>query len=114
MMYSWLTRCDGLKYDLLCFGESFAQGFDALTWQPERDVEIALLKNNSHIQKLAETAHACQTGIGFGYIEFEEKCFFSSYMVISNQGKQLINFRRVSPGWKESVSDPDIYLEGNA
>lgn len=113
-MSSWLTRCAGLRYDLLCFGESFAQGFDALTWQPDRDVEIALMQNNSHIQKLAETAHACQTGIGFGYLERDEKYFYSSYMVISNQGNQLVNFRRVSPGWKERVSDPGIYQEGNA
>ena len=36
-----MEACKG-KVDLLCFGESFLQGFDSLSWDYERDKHIAL------------------------------------------------------------------------
>lgn len=111
-MARWLSNLAHHRYDLLCFGESFAHGFEALSWQQEQDIKIALAQDDKRIQKLAKTAREYETGIGFGYIEREGQFLFSSYMVISSQGDLLFNFRRVSPGWKESIADSEFYLEG--
>ena len=32
--------------DLLCFGESFLQGFDALSWEYEKDKEISISRDS--------------------------------------------------------------------
>ncbi len=35
-------QCSAKKADILCFGEAFLQGFDALCWDYETDKAIAL------------------------------------------------------------------------
>ena len=112
-MTKWLKKCEGQGYDLLCFGESFAHGFEALTWEHEKDLEIAIAKSDHRIERLQRQAKRSKTGIAFGYIEKVEDQLFSSYLVISGEGEALANFRRVSVGWKERIADPDYYLEGS-
>ena len=112
-MTHWLRKSKGEVYDLICFGESFAQGFDGLSWNYEEDLKIALHKDDQRICRLAQTAREFQTGIAFGYIERDGQNLFSSYLVLSAEGEQLCNFRRLSPGWKEANANPATYLEGN-
>lgn len=112
-MTKWLKQCEGQGYDLLCFGESFAHGFEALTWEHEKDLEIAITQNDPRVEQLRRQAERSKTGIAFGYIEKVEDKLFSSYLVISGEGEVLANFRRVSAGWKEPIADPDFYLEGS-
>ncbi len=111
-MTRWLRKSEGKAYDLLCFGESFAHGFDGLSWNYEEDLKIALHKDDQRICQLAQTARECKTGIAFGYIERDGQNLYSSYLVLSAEGKQLCNFRRLSPGWKEPIANPVTYLEG--
>lgn len=113
-MSRWLSDYSQQGCDLLCFGESFAHGFEALCWQQKHDIRIALTQDDKRIQQLAKVARENETGIGFGYIEREGRKLFSSYMVISSRGDLLFNFRRVSPGWKTSAADSGIYLEGSS
>lgn len=112
-MRSWLHKCAGQGYDLLCFGESFAHSFEALTWDIEQDRHIAIPQNDPAILQLQEDAGKAETGIAFGYIEREGSQLYSSYMVISAKGEQLANFRRLSPGWKEHIANPLRYVEGS-
>ena len=35
------------KADLLCFGETFLQGFDSLSWNYETDKDVAITKDSS-------------------------------------------------------------------
>lgn len=111
-MIKWLKQCEGQGYDLLCFGESFAHGFEALTWEHEKDLEIAITQSDPRIERLRRQAKRSKTGIAFGYIEKVEDKLFSSYLVLSGEGEVLANFRRVSVGWKEPIADHDFYLEG--
>ena len=39
------------KADLLCFGETFLQGFDSLSWNYEIDKSIAITKESVIIKK---------------------------------------------------------------
>ena len=40
------------KVDLLCFGETFLQGFDFLSWNYEIDKDIAITKDSAIMKKL--------------------------------------------------------------
>ncbi len=101
------------KADLVCFGETFLQGFDALSWDYEHDKEIAVTQDSEIIGKLA--AMTCQYGVDlcFGYIEREGEKLYSSCMVIE-QGNILHNYRRISKGWKEYSRTDGHYCEGES
>ncbi|MFZ3070660.1 MAG: carbon-nitrogen hydrolase family protein [Anaerolineaceae bacterium] len=109
----WLNASSHQGFDLLCFGEAFLQGFDGLTWEYMADLQIALEQTDPRILSLSKLAKVHQTGLGFGYIEKEGQTLYSSYLVVSAQGEKVTNFRRISPGWKESITDERYYREGH-
>ena len=99
------------KADLLCFGEAFLQGFDALCWDYDIDKSIALELSSGKIAKLC--VWTVQYGISLiaGYIEKVRDKLYSSCVVISD-GKIVHNYRRISKGWKEYSITDDHYCEG--
>ncbi|MBP7237573.1 MAG: carbon-nitrogen hydrolase family protein [Petrotogaceae bacterium] len=97
---------------LICFGEAFLQGFDGLTWDHEKDSEIALTANDPVIEKIKLAAAQSSVAVSFGYIERSAEVFYSSNIFISDSGKILNNFRRLSPGWKVPYADNLYYKEG--
>ena len=100
------------KVDLLCFGEAFLQGFDALSWDYETDRAIALEQSSETMAQLQRWT--IQHGISLiaGYIEKEREKLYSSCIVISD-GKIIHNYRRISKGWKEYSKTDAHYCEGN-
>jgi len=97
--------------DLICFGESFLQGFEGLTWRYDEDIEIALAQDDPVIIHIKELAKRNNCGISFGFIEKEDHDLFSSNMVIDRHGEIIDVFRRVSIGWKEPIASSK-YKEG--
>ncbi len=97
--------------DLVCFSEAFLQGFDGLTWQWDRDKEIAVTQGSAPVMCLREASLSLKVDVAFGYIERVEDVLYSSYMVIQ-RGEMLHNFRRVSRGWKEYTRTDEHYREG--
>ncbi len=97
--------------DLLCFGESFIQGFEGLTWQYEEDINRAITQDDSIVLQIKEWAKQYNCGISFGFIEKENETIFSSNMVIDRDGNVIDVFRRVSTGWKEPIAG-EFYQEG--
>ena len=98
--------------DLVCFGEAFLQGFNALSWRYEIDKTIALTTSSAefaHIQSLTK-----KTGIDvlFGYNELEDDAIYSSCALIAD-GKIAHNYRRISRGWKEYAKTDEHYKEGS-
>lgn len=102
----------GAACDLLCFGEAFLQGFDALSWNPAQDYDVALRRDHPAIQEIAAKAQARHCAVAFGYLERDGTAIYSSYLVVSADGEVLHNFHRVSPGWKVPGADPKVYREG--
>ncbi|MBI9011512.1 MAG: hypothetical protein JEZ08_04720 [Clostridiales bacterium] len=98
-------------YDLLCFGESFLQGFEGLTWDYKEDIKRAIDVKGPLMDTLKGLTKIYNCGISFGFIEKENHKLFSSNIVINNNGDVVDLFRRVSKGWKESIATKD-YLEG--
>ena len=111
-MEIFARRAKDNEADLICFGETFLQGFDSLCWNYEKDKDIAVKLSSPYIQKLCQLS--CQIGIDFmfGFIEREDDKLYSSYALISN-GQIIHNYRRISKGWKVSRLTDEHYQEGN-
>ena len=105
-------KCAAGKVDLLCFGEAFLQGFDALCWDYEVDKTIALELSSDIITQLQNWTIHYGISLAVGYIEKDGEKLYSSYVVISD-GRIICNYRRISKGWKEYAKTDDHYCEGN-
>lgn len=109
----------GMRYaqgraDLLCFGEAFLQGFDALCWKDAADRRIALDMNSSApIRQLCAWTKQYGLALLTGYIEKAENCLYSSCIVLAD-GAVLHNYRRVSKGWKDCAKTDAHYREGKS
>ncbi len=99
------------QVDLLCFSETFLQGFDALTWSYETDRQVAVAQTDPVIRQLCALTRQYGVDLLFGYVEREEDRLYSSCMVIEN-GTILHNYRRMSTGWKEVSRTDAHYCEG--
>lgn len=97
--------------DLLCFGETFLQGFDALSWVYERDRDIAVSTDSSVMNRLCDLTRRYSVDLLFGYIEKEADALYSSCAVVE-KGALTYNFRRISKGWKEYWHTDEHYKEG--
>ena len=106
-----MRACAG-KADLLCFGEAFLQGFDALSWDYETDREIAVEQSSEPIATLREWTVRYGVSLITGYIERDGDRLYSSCIVLSD-GRIVRNYRRISKGWKESDRTDGHYCEGN-
>ena len=98
-------KCSQGKADLLCFGEAFLQGFDALCWEYEKDRLTAAELSSGIFDRLREWTVQYGMALLIGYIERDQDKLYSSCAVISG-GRIIYNYRRISKGWKEaSVTD---------
>ena len=98
------------KVDLLCFGETFLQGFNSLCWDYDVDKDIALEKESDEIKQLQRWTEQYKVAILTGYVEKEGDALYSSCITIS-EGKIIHNYRRISKGWKEYTITDKHYQE---
>lgn len=99
------------KASLLCFGETFLQGFDSLSWNYETDKDIAITKDSAIMDKLKNLSEKYKIDLGIGYIEREKEKIYSSFVVIE-KGKIIHNYRRITKNWKEYSITDEHYCEG--
>ncbi|BCN30988.1 carbon-nitrogen hydrolase family protein [Anaeromicropila herbilytica] len=100
------------KVNLLCFGETFLQGFDALNWNYENDKHVAISVDSEIMQQLCNMTLRYKVDILFGYIEKCEDSLYSTCAVIES-GKLIHNYRRISKGWKKYWLTDSHYKEGS-
>ena len=99
------------KADLLCFGEAFLQGFDALCWDYDTDKGTALELSSETITRLRDWTVRYGVSLITGYIEKDGEKLYSSCVVLSD-GEIVHNYRRISKGWKEYSITDGHYCEG--
>lgn len=99
------------RVDLLCFGETFLQGFDSLTWEYETDKGMAITQDSPVMQKLCRLTVQYGTDLLLGYVERDGEFLYSSCVVVE-QGKIIHNYRRISKNWKEYDKTDRHYCEG--
>ena len=98
--------------DLVCFGETFLQGFDSLTWRFENDINMAISTQSDVFEKICNMSTKHGMDVLFGFIEIDGDSLYSSCALISD-GKLHYNYRRISKGWKEYTKTDEHYKEGD-
>lgn len=98
--------------DLVCFGETFLQGFDSLTWCYEKDQTMAISTDSNVFAEIRRMSVKHRIDVLFGYVELDGDSLYSSCALISS-GKLHHNYRRISKGWKEYTKTDEHYREGN-
>lgn len=99
--------------DLVCFGEAFLQGFNALSWQFDQDKNVAVATDSKIFSRIISLTKEIGIDILFGYNELDGEDIYSSCVLIENGGI-IHNYRRISMGWKESSKTDGHYKEGNS
>jgi len=111
-IFKFLSIAKKNDVGLVLFGESFLQGFECLNWKPENDLLVGIPKNDIKIDVFRDYCKNKKIALGFGYIERDNKKLFSSYMIIDKNGNNLVNYRRISKGWRIKNCDIETYCEG--
>ena len=88
------------QVDMICFGETFLQGFDSLCWDYERDKDVAVTQDSEEMKKICGWSREYDMAILLGYMEKADDSIYSSCAFI-NGGEVEENYRRMSVGWKE-------------
>lgn len=57
------------EVDLILFGESFLQGFECLSWDYAKDVNIAVHQDSELINDIRAMCEINRVSVSFGYIE---------------------------------------------
>jgi N-carbamoylputrescine amidase len=98
--------------DMLLFGEAFLQGFASLTWNPDTDLFVGIELKSEPLELLRDHCRKTHIALGIGYIEREQKELYSSYLIIDKYGNDIMNYRRISKGWRAHSCDTTVYREG--
>src|SRR5690554_4429263 len=75
------------QVDLISFGEAFLHGFDALSWDYQKDKEIAICVESDYIKDIQIVAKYNKISVSFGFYEIFEDSIFCSYIVIDKNGE---------------------------
>jgi predicted amidohydrolase len=110
--YGFIKKAKKYNIDILLFGETYLQGFDALVWRPEDDLLVGIENGSEKMNILRKYCKEENMAIGMGYIEREGNSLYSSYLIVDKNGSDLANYRRISKGWKVKNSDSNVYKEG--
>lgn len=111
-MKRWMQEAKAEGADLVCFGEAFLQGFNALSWSYAEDQNIAVSTSSAAFAQIKAWTKQFAIDVLFGYNEIEDASIYSSCALISD-GVLLHNYRRISRGWKEYWKTDAHYKEGS-
>lgn len=110
-MEKYTAEASAKGAELVCFGEAFLQGFNALSWSFESDRKIAVSADSGIFRRICELTVKYGTDVLLGYNELDGDKIYSSCALIS-KGALYHNYRRISRGWKEYWKTDDHYREG--
>lgn len=111
-MERYMKEAKSAGADIVCFGEAFLQGFNALSWQYEEDRKIALSTSSQEFAQIKRWTKEINIDVLFGYNELEQESIYSSCALIAD-GEIIHNYRRISRGWKEYTQTDTHYKEGS-
>ena len=110
-MKHWMQEAAAAGAELVCFGEAFLQGFNALTWQFDEDRHIALPADSPEIVQIRSWTREIGIDVLFGWNELDGDRLYSSCALMGG-GEIIHNYRRISRGWKEYSKTDGHYREG--
>lgn len=110
-MEKYMQEAKELGAELVCFGESFLQGFACMDCDYETDKKMAVTLDSPEFLKLRELTEEIGIDVLFGFIERDGEVLYSSCALLGN-GELLHLYRRISEGWKEYWRTDEHYCEG--
>ena len=90
------------KADLVLFGEAALQGFEALNFDYQHDIPLAVGLSSPEIAYLSQTAKDLGLAIGVGLYLNIQGGIYSAYLVLDKKGRQTALYKRISTGWLEA------------
>lgn len=108
----WMVDAQKEGAELVCFGETFLQGFDSLSWSFENDRTMAISSDSNMFAEICRMSMKHGIDVLFGYVELDGDSLYSSCVLISG-AKLHHNYRRISKGWKEYSKTDEHYREGD-
>jgi N-carbamoylputrescine amidase len=108
----FINKAKKYNADIIIFGETYLQGFESLAWNPEKDLKVGIERNSEIMNILRRRCKEQNIAMGIGYIERDGGKLYSSYLVLDKSGEDLINYRRISRGWRIKNADAEVYREG--
>ncbi|MCD8314046.1 MAG: hypothetical protein LUD44_00140 [Firmicutes bacterium] len=100
------------RADIVCFGETFLQGFDALNFNYPHDLNVGIARDDDIFLKICAMTRRYGVDLCLGYVECDGDDLYSSCVVIAD-GAICHNYRRISSGWKDTAIADEHYREGN-
>lgn len=97
--------------DLVCFGETFLQGFDCFDWSFAQDRNMAVGLDSDAFRQICRLTERIGIDVLFGFAELDGDVIYSSAALIAG-GKLHQRYRRISRGWKEYWHTDEHYQEG--
>lgn len=98
--------------DLVCFGETFLQGFDCFDWRYDKDCHMAVSIESDAFQRVCRISGNIGMDVLFGFVERDGETLYSSAALLAD-GKLHQLYRRISRGWKEYRRTDHHYQEGD-
>lgn len=98
---------------LVCFGETFLQGFNCFDWNFETDRHMAVSTDSEAFWAICALSAELQIDILFGFAESAEDAIYSSAALLG-EGRIRHLYRRISKGWKEYRQTDHHYREGTS
>lgn len=92
----------GAGADLVLFGEVALQGFEAMTFDYQHDIPLAVGLSSPEIACLCQTAKDLSLAIGVGLYLNIQGGIYSAYLVLDKEGQQAALYKRISSGWLEA------------
>ena len=101
----WAREAQRRGAELICFGEAFLQGFDALCWSYEADTNIAARTDSFVFTRLKVLSAGLGIDLLLGYIEKEGESLYSSCALIEGCGRSKRSMTCASP-WSMGRTSP--------
>ena len=82
----WAREARRRGAELICFGEAFLQGFDALSWSYETDTNIAVRTDSSVFTRLKALSAGLGIDLLLGYIERKGRACIPPALLLKAEG----------------------------
>lgn len=111
-MERFMNEAKAAGADLVCFGETFLQGFDCCEWEYDRDRNMAVSVDSDVFRSVLRMSAEIGVDVLFGFVELDGETIYSSAALVT-EGRLHRLYRRISQGWKEYRKTDSHYREGD-
>lgn len=97
--------------ELVVFPETTLSGF-VHVGEPDRDRRLAVAVPGPETDRLSALARSTSIYLAVGLLEHAGAELYDSVLLFGPDGRIMLKYRRVSPGWHRPDADPAVYRQG--